>query len=154
MSKKTHIDVQIAKKKDLEKVLDCVLERHKAAGTKQPYSLIQQTAYNLLKKDNDLGIIWLINLDKTCIGYAVLSYGYSLEFGGRDATLAEFHIAKAHRKSSIEARALEKLVDEARTLPIRALHLDYDSSIHDLSEIAQKAAFKKRDQLRRMTLLI
>lgn len=42
--------------------------------------------------DNSLGRMWLIQHDGETIGYIVLTFGYSLEYRGRDAFIDEFYI--------------------------------------------------------------
>ncbi len=151
MAKKAPLDIQIAKKKDLEQVLTSILEHHKKLGAKQLYSALQQTVYNLLKKENTLGVIWLVKLDNTCIGHAVLTFGYSLEHGGKDGTISEFFISEPHQKPSVELGVLEQIKTEAKALSITALHLDYNSKNQDLSDIGKKASFSPRDNFRRLT---
>jgi hypothetical protein len=40
--------------------------------------------------DTTLGQVWVITEKETPIGYIVLTLGYSLEYGGRDAFIDEF----------------------------------------------------------------
>jgi hypothetical protein len=150
MAKKT-IEILQARKKDLEQVLTLVKEHHEELGIKQSYSNLQQAAYNLLKKDNALGVIWLIHSDKECLGYALLTFGYSLEFGGKEGTLNEFYIRKQDRKPSVELKALSQIKEECKGLSIGTLHLDYHVNGRDTSELSLKAGFAIRERFRRMT---
>jgi ribosomal protein S18 acetylase RimI-like enzyme len=72
--------------------------------------------------DASLGGVWLIE-DGDVIGYAMVSFGYDLEFGGRDAFLTELWIDDARRGSGAGAAVLELLGDELRARDVRALHL-------------------------------
>jgi hypothetical protein len=42
--------------------------------------------------DDKLGRIWFIAADQNLVGYLALTFGYSLEFGGKDAFIDEFFI--------------------------------------------------------------
>lgn len=61
--------------------------------------------------------------DATPIGYAVVTYGYDLEFGGRDAFLTEMYLEPAARGQGIGHSALAQLLMETRAAGAGALHL-------------------------------
>lgn len=69
-----------------------------------------------------LGGVWVIE-DGGVIGYAVVTFGYDLEFGGRDAFLTELWIDDAARGHGAGTAALALLDGELRTRDVRALHL-------------------------------
>ncbi len=71
----------------------------------------------------DLGGAWLIASDQVTVGYAIVTYGYDLEFGGRDAYLTELWVDEPWRNRGAGRAALELLPDELRTRGVRALHL-------------------------------
>ena len=50
----------------------------------------RKKALSHLLAHTSLGGIWLILKDAQVAGYIALTYGYSLEFGGRDAFIDEF----------------------------------------------------------------
>ncbi|MEJ8571050.1 GNAT family N-acetyltransferase [Microbaculum marinum] len=58
------------------------------------------------------------------VGYAVLCYGFSLEFCGRDGFLDDIYVAPAHRGLGIGRLVLERLQAVARDDGIRTLHLE------------------------------
>jgi GNAT superfamily N-acetyltransferase len=45
----------------------------------------------------DLGRIWLIVARGAAVGYVVLTLGFSLEYGGRDAFIDEFYVQPQSR---------------------------------------------------------
>ncbi len=47
-----------------------------------------------LIEDGSKGKVWVIRDGERIIGYAVLTYGYSLEFHGRDAVLDELFVSE------------------------------------------------------------
>lgn len=83
--------------------------------------LIEQALRRLLS-DASIGTVWLVE-DGVAIGYAITTYGYDLEFGGRDAYLTELWIDAQFRGSGAATAVLEQLPHELRTRDVRALHL-------------------------------
>jgi ribosomal protein S18 acetylase RimI-like enzyme len=82
-----------------------------------------RTALGRLLLERNLGRVWLI-LEKTAVvGYAVLTFGYDLEFTGRDAFLTELFVRKELRGQGIGRRALAIIEQQAVTLHARAVHL-------------------------------
>jgi diamine N-acetyltransferase len=77
-----------------------------------------------LVRDSSLGQIWLVCVGETVVGYLALTFGYSLEFGGRDAYIDELFIAAAHRRRGLGHRALAFAESVALALGIRAVHLE------------------------------
>jgi ribosomal protein S18 acetylase RimI-like enzyme len=83
---------------------------------------VLEAALHRLLGDPSLGGVWLIE-DAGPIGYTVVTYGYDLEFGGRDAYITEIWIDEAHRDRGAGTAALELLAAEVRARGVRALHL-------------------------------
>jgi GNAT superfamily N-acetyltransferase len=80
-------------------------------------------ALSRLLGDPSLGAVWNVIGDGVAIGYAIVTFGYDLEFAGRDAWLTEMWIEPAHRGRGAGSAALELVCQAARGLDIRALHL-------------------------------
>ena len=70
-----------------------------------------------------LGNAWLIERAGVVLGYALVTFGYDLEFGGRDAVLTELWIDPDARAGGVGAAALEALAPGLRALGVGALHL-------------------------------
>ena len=49
-----------------------------------------------LLSDPSLGRVWVITSGDEPVGYAVLTLGYSVEYGGRDAFLDELYVQPSH----------------------------------------------------------
>src|SRR5262249_4179236 len=61
------------------------------------------------------GRVWLVCDGDVAVGYVVLTFGYSLEFRGRDAFLDKFLLRPSHRGRGWGRQALEFAEKEART---------------------------------------
>jgi ribosomal protein S18 acetylase RimI-like enzyme len=83
-----------------------------------------ETALEQLLRDPSLGGAWLIERDRRVIGYAIVTFGYDLEFNGRDAVLTELWIDPPARGCGAGSAALELLAPELRARGVHALHLE------------------------------
>jgi ribosomal protein S18 acetylase RimI-like enzyme len=81
-----------------------------------------EAALRRLLDDSSLGGAWLIVADEI-VGYAIVTFGYDLEFAGRDAYLTELFVDEAARGRGAGSAALALLDPELRALGVRALHL-------------------------------
>ena len=82
-----------------------------------------EDALRRLLADPSLGGVWLVERDGAPIGYAIVTFGYDLEFAGRDAWLTEMWIDEAARSQGAGAAALAALDPALRAHGVRALHL-------------------------------
>ena len=71
-----------------------------------------------------LGTVLLFTLADELIGYAVITFGFSLEFHGRFALLDEFYLAPATRGRGLGRRGLELIQAWARTTALATLRLE------------------------------
>ena len=72
----------------------------------------------------EFGRAWLICDQNVAVGYVVLTFGYSLEYLGRDAFLDELYIRESHRGRGWGHRALQFVEEQARSHQIRSIHLE------------------------------
>lgn len=84
---------------------------------------VLEAALDRLLRDPSLGQAWLLERDRIAIGYAIVTFGYDLEFGGRDAYLTELWIDPPARGEGAGTAALRLLDPELRARGVHALHL-------------------------------
>lgn len=104
----------------------------------------QRKALHRLAESPDLGKVYVIDFNGSEVGYAVLCWGFSIEFGGRDAFLDEFYVVADHRKRGIGAQALELLAEAAKTEGCAALHLEVMPGNERVLDLYGRAGFKTR----------
>jgi GNAT superfamily N-acetyltransferase len=95
----------------------CAEDRH-------PHGPRNEAALRALVANPIHGRAAIIRSGDVPVGYAVLCYGFSLEFCGRDGFIDEFYVAPEHRGRGIASAALARLADLARGDGIEALHLE------------------------------
>ncbi|MGH7287520.1 MAG: GNAT family N-acetyltransferase [Myxococcota bacterium] len=82
----------------------------------------------------ELGAVFRIVRGSESVGYVALTFGWSLEWGGRDAFVDEIFVEAPERGRGSGRMALRAIVDEARRLGVRALHLE----VEDENETAKR----------------
>jgi len=81
-------------------------------------------AFAELLADDSLGRAWLVEVDEEPAGYAVLTLGYSMEHGGRNAFVDDLFVREPHRGRGLGRAALGAIMNECRQLGVRAVHLE------------------------------
>jgi GNAT superfamily N-acetyltransferase len=86
----------------------------------------QLPALAALAAGEPFGRAWLILLDGRPVGYAVLSWGFSVEAGGREVCLDEIYLAPDVRNRGRGGRVLALVEAEARAFGGRRLFLEVE----------------------------
>src|SRR5215469_15027053 len=113
---------RLALSKDVDRLLDFMQEYYEFDG----HGYDREKAYAALLpllENPGFGRAWLILDDDCPVGYAVLCFGYSLEWLGRDAFVDELYLRKEYRGRGWGRKTMAFLEEEARELGVRALHL-------------------------------
>ena len=93
------------------------------------------------------GRAWLIDLDKELIGYAVLTFGFSVEFHGRHAVLDEVFLLPDHQGKGHFREILALIEACCREQGIRALSLLVETKNTQAQRAYQKNGFKPYDRI-------
>lgn len=91
------------------------------------------------------GRTWFIEADGVVVGYMLLTYGFALESGGRDALIDEFYIQDAFRGRGIGREAVEFLRQHCRDEEITMLYLEVENHNTDAFAFYQHVGFKADD---------
>lgn len=131
---------------DLAALLPLVRElwRHEALPWNE--SDVRDALEGLLA-DPSLGRVYWIDVAGAVAGYAVVGFGYSLEYGGRDAMLDELYLDAEHRGRGHGARAMALLEEAVRALGVRTLHLEVDRGNAAGQALYVRRGFAGQDRL-------
>lgn len=99
-----------------------------------------------LQADASLGSVWLVEGGGTVAGYAVLTFGYSLEFGGRYGLLDELFILAPHRSRGVGRQVLARLAGVCRDLGLTALRLEVARMNQGARRLYERAGFAAHDR--------
>jgi ribosomal protein S18 acetylase RimI-like enzyme len=121
------VGLALAVPADLDELL-ALLERFNASQGYVFDAAVARHALGALLARPELGRVYRIVQDGTGVGYAALSFGWSLEWGGRDAFVDEIFVEEAARGRGVGRAALRALAAEAERLGVRALHLEVEAA--------------------------
>ena len=119
------IHFKVAETSDVEILVSFIREFCEFDGHIFEEESIRTTLLKLLL-DASLGRVWLIHRDEEAIGYIVITFGYSLEYRGRDAFIDEFYIRESDRGQGIGKQTIQFLEKVCPELGINALHLEVE----------------------------
>ena len=106
--------------------LDALVPRTRALNDHEGIKVSTETLAGALREllaSPSLGGVWIIEQDTVAIGYAIVTYGFDLEFAGRDAWITELWVDESHRRSGAGAAAIELLIPELKMRDVGAVHL-------------------------------
>ena len=89
----------------------------------------------------DRGRLMVLDVDGSIAGYLVVTFGFSLEFHGRDAFVDELYIAEPFRGRGAGTRALEVAEEICREAGIAALHLEVEHENARAIELYRRAGY-------------
>lgn len=76
--------------------------------------------------NEDLGKCWLILFDGDVVGYVILTFVFSFEFGGKMAFVDELYISDRARGKGIGKETVAFIQAEARILDVKMLYLEVE----------------------------
>jgi GNAT superfamily N-acetyltransferase len=77
----------------------------------------------LFLRNPSYGQGWFVERDRRIIGYIIMSFDFSLEYGGRNVWVDEFFIERQSRGRGFGAQVLEFFEQAARDAGATAIHL-------------------------------
>jgi GNAT superfamily N-acetyltransferase len=110
---------------DAPAILDMASEFYPLMGIPFTRAAVDPPLTGLLA-DAALGRVWLAESDSRPVGYAVVAFFHSLEFGGRAGLLDELFVREEYRGRGIGHAVLATVERECRELGVRALLLEVD----------------------------
>jgi ribosomal protein S18 acetylase RimI-like enzyme len=90
------------------------------------------------------GRVLVIETDGETAGYAAVTFGYSLEFHGRDAFLDELYVRPERRGAGLGRAAIERAVEICRAEGIGAIHLEVGAGNDPARRLYEGAGFVDR----------
>jgi GNAT superfamily N-acetyltransferase len=110
-------------------------------------------AFAALLADGRLGNVWLIKAEAQDVGYVVVTFCHSLEFGGKNAFVDDLFIQAPFRGAGLGTKALAEVRTFCIKLGVRALHLETGRDNSVAQALYRRAGFVATDrQLLTLTL--
>lgn len=88
----------------------------------------------------------LIQQDNQAVGYIVLTFGYSLEYRGRDAMIDEFYIRETYRGQGVGKKTIQFIENVCQDLGIQAVHLEVERENQKAQNLYRQAGFTDKNR--------
>jgi diamine N-acetyltransferase len=105
-----------------------------------------RSAASSLLEEPSLGRVWMVEEGGEAVGYFVLTFGYSLEYRGRDAFVDELYFGQSHRGRGLGREALRMVEEACRAEGVRALHLEVERDKPSALGLYRSAGFEDHDR--------
>lgn len=145
IEKNTQLDFILAKQSDAEKLLEMISEFYEYDSISFDKKAVHKALQDIIDNDS-FGKVFLLKVHKEIVGYMVITFGYSLEFHGRDAFIDEIYFKKANRGKGYGKLALAFAEKVCMENEIQALHLEVERSNIIAQNFYRKARFEDHDR--------
>ena len=137
--------LRLARPDDLDRLMGLVSAFHAETGIEQDTDQRREALLPLLEGIPH-GCVYLIGPGRAPLGYIVLTFGWSVEFGGMDGFIDEIYIRPAVRKRGIATEVLQDLPKALAEAGLTALHLEVDREDVATQRLYLRSGFKPRDR--------
>ncbi|MGX9350531.1 GNAT family N-acetyltransferase [Shimia sp. W99] len=104
-----------------------------------------------LLEGSPYGVAYLLGPARAPIGYVIVTFGWSVEFGGLDAIIDEIFIRPAIRGRGVGSDVLIALPKALADAGIRAFHLEVDRDDTTAQKLYLRAGFRARERFMLMS---
>lgn len=109
-------------------------------------AVVARQALQEILAERRYGLIHLIEVADRIAGYVVLTFGFSLEFHGRDAWIDELYLRSAYQGQGIGPATLTFIATTCRQEGIKAVHLAVAYGNERAQKVYQKAGYTAHDR--------
>ncbi len=147
-----NINLNQAQEKDIPILLQFIKAYHSYDHIDFDLEKAEKALHPLIL-DEHIGRAWIVTLDQTNqIGYILLTFGYSMEYCGRDAFFDEFFIEEKYRGQGIGRVVLEKAIVEAKKLGVKQLYLEVERHNIGAEHLYESIGFYPRARYHLLTM--
>ena len=137
--------LHLARTDDLDQLMTMVAAFHSESSIEQDDDK-RRNALTPLLEGIPHGCVYLIGPSRAPLGYVILTFGWSVEFGGMDAFVDEIYIRPPVRGRGIATEVLQNLPKALADAGLTALHLEVDRTNDIAQKLYLRSGFKPRDR--------
>ncbi len=137
--------LHLARAEHLDPVLALVTAFHEEEGIQQD-DATRRAALSPLLEGSPYGAVYIIGPTRAPIGYVVITFGWSVEFGGMDGFVDEIYIRPRVRGRGIATEVLLDLPKALAGAGLTALHLEVDRDNPTAQRLYARTGFKARER--------
>lgn len=137
--------LHLAKPDDLDRLTGLVAAFHAEQGIEQT-DAARRAGLAPLLEGIPHGAAYLIGPARAPIGYVIVTFGWSVEFGGMDAFIDELYLRRAVRRRGIATEVLISLPKALADAGVKGLHLEVDREDEPAQRLYARAGFRARER--------
>ncbi len=137
--------LHLAKPDDLDRLTTLVAAFHAEQGIEQSDEARRAGLAPLLDGIPH-GAAYLIGPARAPIGYVIITFGWSVEFGGLDGIIDEIYLRPPVRKRGIATEVLISLPKALAEAGVKGLHLEVDRENETAQKLYARAGFRARER--------
>lgn len=137
--------LHLAKPDDLDRLATLVAAFHAEQGLDST-DVTRRAGLAPLLEGIPHGAAYLIGPARAPMGYVIVSFGWSVEFGGMDGFVDEIYLRPAVRGRGIAGEVLIALPKALASGGVKALHLEVDRDNEPAKRLYARAGFTARDR--------
>src|SRR5687768_4368094 len=141
----TFIEMRSADPEDIPLLVALMTEFYAEAATPLDSSRAAAAFATLLANDR-LGHVWLIEAGGNEVGYIVVTFSYSMEYGGPNAFVDDLFIQAPFRGARLGTAALQEVRAFCLERGVRALHLETGRDDAAAQALYRRAGFMVTDR--------
>jgi len=145
--------LRLARPDDLDRLMALVSAFHAEQGITQDADQRREALLPLLEGIPH-GCVYLIGPGRAPLGYIILTFGWSVEFGGMDGFVDEIYIRPAVRGRGIATEVLLELPKALAEAGLTALHLEVDRTQEATQKLYLRTGFRARDRYMLMSKVL
>jgi ribosomal protein S18 acetylase RimI-like enzyme len=147
MSDEIQIAFQPARIEHMELVVSMMRALEMDDPNKKPFDApARRSSYTRFLEEPGNGRLWLFEADRKFVGYLVLAFVFSFEYGGRNAFIDELYVIPKYRRRGIGRQSLQFAEKVARAEGIVALHLEVSRNNSSAYKLYRRAGFSDHDR--------
>ena len=106
------------------------------------------SAIDQMLTNDSLGFFLIAKEKNQSLGFAVISFAWTLEHGGKSAWLDELYVLPEHRNAGIGSAIVDRLFIEAKEKGCLAVDLEVESDHRRAENLYVRKGFQKLDRSR------
>src|SRR5512138_4040079 len=105
-----------------------------------------RAAFVPILEPGSLGQVWMAGVDGQVAGHVVLTFGYSMEYGGRNACIDDLFVRPAFRNRGVGKALLRRARAACEALGIRAICLEVARANGPAQTVYRAVGFRGTEQ--------
>ncbi len=129
---------------DLERLLELCMRYCQADG--HVLDAVGATAgFTPLLESDEHGVVWVVERSGRVVGYAVVTWSWSIESGGRDALLDEVYAETSGE--GLGSVLVAHVVEDCRLRGLPRIFLETERANHDARRLYRRFGFEEEDSV-------